>query len=116
MDFHRLACRRKDPLELKPFGEMIFRNETKTNKQKTKKTHIRNTNTLVYHPIRVVEQGNYHVIVVIGCSGVQHPMISMPFFFPTEYPSILYQETYHVIVCKITWQLPCSTTLKDWVY
>ena len=30
-------------------------------------------------PIRVVEQGNYHVIVVTECSRVQHPMISMLF-------------------------------------
>ena len=30
-------------------------------------------------PIRVVEQGNYHVIVFTQCSGVQHPMISMLF-------------------------------------
>ena len=34
---------------------------------------------LTYNPIRVVEQGNYHVIVVTECSGVQHPMISMLF-------------------------------------
>ena len=26
------------------------------------------------HRITVVEQGNYHVIVVIECSGVQHPI------------------------------------------
>ena len=32
-----------------------------------------------FHPIRVVEQGNYHVIVVIECSVVQYPMISMLF-------------------------------------
>ena len=31
------------------------------------------------HPIRVIEQGNYHVIVVTEYSGVQHPMISMVF-------------------------------------
>ena len=31
------------------------------------------------YPIWVVEQGNYHVIVVTECSGVQHPMISMLF-------------------------------------
>ena len=36
-------------------------------------------NHLANHPIRVVEQGNYHVIVVTKCSGVQHPMISMLF-------------------------------------
>ena len=30
-----------------------------------------------YHPIRVVEQGNYHVIVHHVYSGVQNPMISM---------------------------------------
>ena len=33
--------------------------------------------TLQYHPIRVVEQGNYHVIVYHVYPGVQHPMISM---------------------------------------
>ena len=40
------------------------------------------------HPIRVVEQGDYHVIVVTEYSGVQHPMISM-LFIPyriSEYP------------------------------
>ena len=40
------------------------------------------------HPIRILEQGNYHVIVVTDCSGVQHPMISM-LFVPqriSEYP------------------------------
>ena len=31
------------------------------------------------HPIRLVDEGNYHVIVVTECSGVQHPMISMLF-------------------------------------
>ena len=31
---------------------------------------------MVYrHPIRVVEQGNYHVIVYYVYSGVQHPMV-----------------------------------------
>ena len=35
--------------------------------------------TVRIHPIRVVKQGNYHVIVVTECSGVQHPMISMLF-------------------------------------
>ena len=40
---------------------------------------------MMKHPIRVVDQGNYHhVIVVIECSGVQHPMISMQFFFRRE--------------------------------
>ena len=34
-------------------------------------------NSLIFHPIRVVEQGNYHVIVYHVYSGVQHPMISM---------------------------------------
>ena len=31
------------------------------------------------YPITVVEQDNYHVIVVTKCSEVQHPMISMLF-------------------------------------
>ena len=34
---------------------------------------------LCMRPIRVVEQGNYRVIVVTECCGVQHPMISMLF-------------------------------------
>ena len=34
---------------------------------------------LLGHPIRVAEQGNYHVIVLIEYPGVQHPMISMLF-------------------------------------
>ena len=55
-----------------------------------------------YHPIRVVEQGNYHVIVVVECSGVQYPIYQCC-LFRTEYQSILYYETYHMIVCKITW-------------
>ena len=31
------------------------------------------------HPMRVVEQGNYNVIVVTECSGVQYPVILMVF-------------------------------------
>ena len=31
------------------------------------------------HPIRVEEEGNYHVIVYHVYSGVQHPMISILF-------------------------------------
>ena len=34
---------------------------------------------VTFHPIRVVEEGNYHVIVCNVYSGVQHPMISMLF-------------------------------------
>ena len=34
---------------------------------------------LCMNPIRVVEQGNYQVIVYHMYSGVQHPMISMMF-------------------------------------
>ena len=34
---------------------------------------------MVLHPTWVIKQGNYHVIVVTKCSGVQHPMISMLF-------------------------------------
>ena len=33
----------------------------------------------ILHPIRVVEQGNYHMIEVIEYSRVQLPMISMLF-------------------------------------
>ena len=46
------------------------------------------TKLLQEHPIKMVEQGIYHVIVVIECSGVQHPLISM-LFIPyrlSEYP------------------------------
>ena len=35
--------------------------------------------SVLRHPIRVVERGNYHVIVYHVYSGVQHPMISMLF-------------------------------------
>ena len=40
------------------------------------------------HPIRVVEQGNYHVIVVIECSWIHHLMMSMLFipYIISEYP------------------------------
>ena len=50
----------------------------------------------------VVDHGNYHVIVVNECSGVQHPMISL-LFIPkrTSYQSILCPEIYHVMLCKI---------------
>ena len=58
--------------------------------------------SLCSHPIKVEEQGYYHVIVVIEYSGVQHPWYQCC-LFRTEYQSILYHETYHVIVCKITW-------------
>ena len=34
---------------------------------------------MILHQIRVVEQGNYHVIVYHVFSGVQHPLISIPF-------------------------------------
>ena len=57
----------------------------------------------IQHPIRVVEQGNYHVIVFWSTASND---------INTEYQSILCHETYHVILCKITWKLPCSTTLK----
>ena len=33
-----------------------------------------------YHPIRVVEQDNYHVIVVTECSGVQHRDINAVYY------------------------------------
>ena len=60
---------------------------------------------------QVVEQGNYHVIVVTECSEVQRPMISMQCsLFHREYQSILFHETYHVILCKILWYLQCDTT------
>ena len=36
-------------------------------------------NSQFFRPIKVVEQGNYHVIVVTECSGVQYPMLSMLF-------------------------------------
>ena len=51
-----------------------------------------------HRPIRVVEQGNYHVIVVIECSGEQHPMISMLFipYRMSEFPLSLN------LPCKIT--------------
>ena len=31
----------------------------------------------ILHPIRLVEQGDYHVIVLTKYSGVQHPTISI---------------------------------------
>ena len=48
------------------------------------------------------EHDNYHVIVVTECS--QHPI------FRIEYQSTLCHETYPMMLCKITWQLPCDTT------
>ena len=44
-----------------------------------------------FHPIRVVEQGYYHVIVYHVYSGVQHPMISMLFiqWRISKYPYIM---------------------------
>ena len=40
------------------------------------------------HPIRVVEQGNYHAIVVTEYCGVQHPMMPVLFISKriSEYP------------------------------
>ena len=59
-------------------------------------------NIMQNHPIRIVEQGNHHVIV--GLSIMEY---SIPWYqcclFSREYQSILYHETYHVIVCKIPW-------------
>ena len=40
---------------------------------------IHEGHTCTDHPIRVVEQGNYHVNVLTKCSGVQQPMISILF-------------------------------------
>ena len=70
-------------------------------KKKKKKKHINEQINVILvdmlHPIRVVEQGDYHVIVVIECSRVQHPMKSM-LFIPyriSEYP--------------LSWNLPCDS-------
>ena len=46
---------------------------------KMKKKSLMNISSCLHHPIRVVEQGNYHVIVYLVYSGVQHPLISMLF-------------------------------------
>ena len=51
---------------------------------------------LYCHSIRqhwIITQHNHHAIVIIGCFGVQHPMI-----FRREYQSILCHETYHVMM------------------
>ena len=53
--------------------------------------------SLLTHPIRVVEQGNYHVIVYHVYSGVQYPMISM-LFIP-----------YRISEYSLSWNLPCDT-------
>ena len=46
------------------------------------------------HPIRVVQQGNNHVIVVIESSGVQRPMLFIP---------------YRISGYPLSWNLPCES-------
>ena len=51
----------------------------------------------ILHTIMTVELGNYYVLMVIECSGVQHPMKSK-LLLRREYQSSLFHETYYVIV------------------
>ena len=60
--------------------------------------------TLVHlSPNQGSKQGNYHMIVVTEGSRVPTSHDDNAVYSMREYQSILYHETYHVVVCKIPW-------------
>ena len=60
--------------------------------------------SLMAHPIREVEQCNYYVIVVT-LRAFWSTASCLCYLFRRNYQSILFIETYHVILGKITWPL-----------